>query len=89
MSEIEWADPPALVNRTDWAAIATALRSRPGQWAKVKTGTSSQVAAAIKSGQYRAFQPAGSFEARTSKTATGTDGQSDIYARFVGEGGAA
>jgi hypothetical protein len=73
---ITWGEPPTGADR--WTAIAEALRSRPGQWAQVENeiGNPKSYVTHIKTGRYRSFSPAGSFEAKVSR------GQ--LWIRFVG-----
>ena len=89
MTDIKWQAPPRSATRAvvDWAPIAAALRSRPGEWALVRQNAPhSTDGNSIKTGRLAAFRPAGSFEARTHTVGAG---RFDVYARFVGEGGAA
>lgn len=71
--------------------IAEALKDRPGEWASVKeydaaqSRTASVYAWAIKTARRSTFGPAGSFEAVTRKV----DDRIRVYARYVGEAGAA
>ena len=88
MSEIEWADPPTNGRSSqDWAEVAFQLRANPQRWAKVRSAAKSPTTATqIKQGVLSAFRPAGAFESRTARA---EGGRWDIYARFVGEDGAA
>lgn len=93
MPEIRFEElPPAPLNsRTDrqnfHARAADALRSRPKEWALVKTAGTAQAASAaahqIKSGRLKAYNPPGTFEA----TARKVDGEYRVYVRYVGEAG--
>ena len=86
--KITFGDPPPHGNdgtirgKVDWYSIADQLRSRPGEWAKIRTATTKGTAGGtvrrIRIGKFKAFTPAGSFEA----TGRGVD----IWARYVGGG---
>lgn len=87
MSELKFEPPPKRV-RVTWgrhADVASKLRAKPGEWAPIGTYNSSQTAASIarqiKRAVLSAYMPAGSFEA-VSRT---VDGESRVYARYVGE----
>jgi hypothetical protein len=79
---IKFEDPPARRGGGAWSPkgtheiIAAKLRERPGEWARIQALPSVQSAAG------QAHAPAGSFE---SKSRT-VDGESRVYARYVGEG---
>lgn len=70
---------------------AEAMRSRPGEWAALRTAPSltaaRQAAYAISRGDLTAYRPAGHFEA----VARTVDDEHRVYVRFIGqpEGGAA
>lgn len=65
--------------------IAFQLRSRPGEWALIVEGDPhGSLASTINKGRLRAYVPAGSFEA-VRRT---VDGGQNVYARYVGDGGA-
>jgi hypothetical protein len=91
-SDIVWEDPPGTATGRPGvrhAAIAAELRARPGEWAKVATAASSQMARDIKKARYLAYVPAGSFEAvsRNNRTVNGRKSPvAEIYARYVGDG---
>lgn len=78
MSDVEFVESlPA--GDTKWAPIAAELRDQPGVWALIGGQTSSRsggAASNIKRGTWRAFPPAGAYEARY------VNGQ--LYARYVG-----
>lgn len=92
MNIIRWEDPPpsGLHNPRDphliaHELIAVQLKREPGRWAVVieSTGNEPRLANHITSGHYRAYKPAGSFQA-VSRTVNGIR---TIYARFVGTQG--
>lgn len=82
---IVWEEPYGRAGRTEWQPIAEALRARPREWARVKTGakksTGATLAARIKTGAIAPFRPAGAFEAKSRTIEDGTA----VYARYVGE----
>jgi hypothetical protein len=91
MTDVEWGDPPPTNARSGGYSvlgpILKALREKPGQWAKVASSTTSDMAGGIKTGRYVDARPAGAFEA-TSRLAGRTDrgtAMYDVYARYVGE----
>jgi hypothetical protein len=71
---ITWEQPPGK-DRQNWAEIAEALRANPDRWAKIESA-STAYCSFIKQGRTKAFQPAGSFEARLRG--------GKVYARFIG-----
>jgi len=81
MSGLEWKQPPTDGRSRDWPAVAAALTSRPGEWARIATNTSASLTTRIRQGAIAVFQPAGTFEARSVSVG---DGKFDVYARFVG-----
>lgn len=85
MSVIRWEDPPGDRRGTDWAAVAKALRWRPGKWALVvvcnNAVTAGAVARDIRVSKYPALRDRGPFEA----VARSVDGEARVYARYVGE----
>jgi hypothetical protein len=88
MSDIVWEDPPKTGRssaRGRHTAIAAELKARPGEWAKVLVDTNLSQSSQIRNGLYKAYQPAGSFEA-VARNARNVDGRvrCDIYARYVG-----
>ncbi|MGW5852128.1 hypothetical protein ACWFQ8_29980 [Streptomyces sp. NPDC055254] len=66
------------------AAIATQLRTKPGQWAHIDSkstrASAASTAYAVRNGHLNAYAPAGTFEA-TSRT---VNGEYRVYARYVG-----
>src|SRR5690242_14079601 len=91
---IRWEEPPATLRgqgrrgiRTTaadhWAAVAETLRDRPGEWAVIfegDNGPASGIATKVKRAYSPAFSPAESFDALIRKV----DGQTLVYARYVG-----
>ncbi|MFF2094792.1 hypothetical protein [Streptomyces sp. NPDC058202] len=71
------APRPSHRPRADHQLAAQQARELPGQWVLVGSygSTASAVGAAshVRSGRIAAYQPAGSFEARTELTDDGTD----------------
>lgn len=89
MSELTWEEPPgtgawAAGIRGKHAQVAAQLKEHPGQWAKIPvTGgpvTARNMAYQIRKGEMAAYKPPGAFEA-VSRT---VDGQTCLYARYVG-----
>lgn len=84
MSDLEFGELPAIVGRgfqTAWVDVATSLRARPGEWAKIATkpnpAAAHMMANHISNGVLKAFRPPGEFEA--------TSRGCDTWARYVGE----
>jgi len=86
--ELEWSDPPPPVARkgSQWDTIAAALKSNPGQWAKVITDGNVSLKSDAEKGVLRCFRPAGSFEGRVKLT-PGLRWQGNVWLRYVGENG--
>lgn len=86
---LRWEEPPEPSPRgnaynprvADWYRIAAQLRDRRGQWAAVADNAAAYAATAIRQGVYKAFVPAGSFEAKAVRV----DNVLTIYARYIGE----
>jgi hypothetical protein len=72
---MEWEEPPEQ-ERRDWQAIANELKANPNRWASITLTTTAYVSH-IKNGTTKAFRPAGSFEARSSK--------GKIFIRYIGK----
>lgn len=67
--------------------IATALKERPNEWARVmKDAKTASPASTINTGGNAWYAPRGSFEATSRQTGKG---KYDIYARYLGEAGVA
>lgn len=86
-NSITWEEPPQPAGRkpSKWAPIADALRSNPGQWAKVVSGDNIGLGAQASKGELICFRPAGSFEHRT--VLKGNRFIGDVYLRYIGEHG--
>jgi hypothetical protein len=86
--EMEWSDPPPPPVRkgSQWDPIAAALKSNPGQWAKVVTDGNISLKTDAERGVLRCFRPAGSFEGRVV-ISPGKRWQGDVYLRYIGENG--
>jgi hypothetical protein len=90
-SVIEWGDLPSSARGSTrrgpvWDQVAEELKSRPGEWAKIRSQTTDpSICNRINKGFTTAFQPAGSFEA-TTRAVKSDDGKRrvDIWARYVG-----
>ena len=82
MTDIQFVSTPPSDGRRrhDHAAIVSALKARPGEWALILTGVDQSNATNIQTARLAAYAPAGSFEATARKS---TD-KCDIYARYVG-----
>lgn len=93
MSEIKWEDPPRVDayprgGKGKHAAIAEQLKARPGVWGRVFSSASAESARSMayfinRAVRVKAYEPAGSFEAVSRKI----DGETHVYARYVGGGG--
>lgn len=86
--ELVWEEPPGPAPRkgSQWDLVADALRSNPGQWAKIVSDDDIAVKTAAERGELRCFRPAGSFEGRT-KLSPGERWKGDVWLRYVGEHG--
>lgn len=85
--KISFEEPPqssAGRSRAEWHInLAAQLRSRPGEWAKIRDGgTGRGLAGVINRASVEVYAPRGSFEAVSRQR---KDDQIDIYARYVGE----
>ena len=85
---LQWKEPPErrAGSYVNWAGIAAALQSRPGDWAIVREDVSrsnaTMIIYKIRTGGYRGMTPAGAFDARTTAS---VDARGDVYARYVGK----
>jgi len=90
---IEFKEPPARASTSPnkdkgkHQQIANLLRERPGEWALVETrdtlGGASGAAWQIRHAYFKAYEPAGSFEAVAR-----TEGERrNVYARYIGPDG--
>ena len=62
-----WEDPPPPRGPSyDWASIADALRSKPGEWLKVFEEDRASLVTAIRQGSISALRPTRGFEVRTT-----------------------
>lgn len=84
MSGIEFGElPPSLRNKNpvSYAQVAQQLKSRPGEWAKILTASSSHGASNVQTGIQNAglaaFRPLGAFES--------TKRGLEVWARYVGD----
>jgi len=85
MTALQWGTPPPDSRKArDWATVASQLRARPGEWAKVLEAGSGSYATQIKKGGLACFRPAGSFEA-TTRLVSKNPNKFDIWARYVEE----
>ena len=90
MTDLKWEEPTTVRGRSasaEHAEIASALRSRPEQWAVVLESENVRraydLAACIRYARLVAYRPEGAFEAATR---SGQDGEpAKVYARYVGE----
>lgn len=82
-----WEKPPQTTGRgsvrsTVHREIAAQLRTRPGEWARIRDDGTSQAASYINKGTVAAYQPAGDYEAVSRRN---TDGKTfTVWARYVG-----
>lgn len=82
---IVWQEPPAAKPRKPsmWVPIAEALKSNPGQWAKVVDNGTTGIGSQASNGDLVCFRPKGAFEHRTILRGGRFIG--DVYLRYVGE----
>lgn len=94
MSIVRWEEPPESTYGGPGKPkplvahdlIAWQLRRDPGRWALiVEGGTHSSMGSLISRGKIRPYSPAGSFEAVVRTI----NGSYNVYARFIGQEGAA
>lgn len=89
MQEIVFGAPPSVKPGVrppspDDVAAAAALRAKPGEWARIYSGTRIKAqnrAAQIRNARRTQFRPEGSFEATCRRSGN----EYLVYARFVGE----
>ena len=86
-SNLTWEEPPDQQPRkpSKWAPIAEALKSNPGQWAKVVSNGTTGIGSQATNGDLICFRPKGSFEHRT--VLKGGRFIGDVYLRYIGENG--
>lgn len=65
VENIEWVDPPPATEKSPYDAFAAKLKERPGDWAILSRNRKSPhtLASNIKKGRYKAFRPAGAYDA--------------------------
>lgn len=85
MTGLVWEKPPPPGNRSRrFAQIATILRSRPGEWARIADyqapSSAGQLVMRVNRALNKHWEPAGAFQA-TYRT---IDGRTNVYARYVG-----
>jgi hypothetical protein len=89
---LRWENPPERAygtgrpKLTEDEKAAAAMRRHPGRWLLLRADANSSLAYQIKTGQNRAFQPAGAFEAVARGIKTGNGSRGKIYCRYIGEG---
>ncbi len=73
----------------EWVKAAELLRDNAGQWAQVtvkeKRDNAAATAHSVRAAVLRAFEPAGSFEAKASPALNAENGEWGVFARYVGE----
>lgn len=86
--ELVWEEPPPKPVRkgSQWDPIAAALKSNPGQWAKVISNGNVSLKSDAEKAVLKCFRPAGSFEGRVV-LGKGKRWEGDVYLRYVGENG--
>lgn len=84
--------PPRRERRYDWDKIATQLRKKPNEWAKVFVGDKSSLVVAIRAGNIKAMRPSRGIEVRTTDnvrpspdSAPGEVRRCTLWARYVPE----
>jgi hypothetical protein len=84
--ELVWEDPPGPRPKkgSQWDLVAEALKSNPGQWAKIVTQGQTAIKTDAEKGTLRCFRPAGSFEGRV-KLMENERWVGDVWLRYVGE----
>jgi hypothetical protein len=78
---VSWEEPPSNESRYDWDAIATQLRQRPGEWAKIFEHDRTSLATAIRINGIKAL-PASEFEVRTRNNKRGEVRTCTMYLRY-------
>jgi hypothetical protein len=56
-SKLAWESPPVPEHGIDWEAVASLLRSRPGEWLKIFDSGLVSVVNAVRGNGIRALQP--------------------------------
>jgi len=73
----------------EWIKAADMLRENPGQWAQVtikdKRANAAATAHYVRSAVLRAFEPAGSFDAKAAPALDAEDGEWGVFVRYVGD----
>lgn len=85
--QIKFEDPEPSRRRglqNPWPEIADELRRNPNRWALIAEDYWASLGSFIRSGTYKDFRPAGSFEATARKVNQKTGKAERIYARYVG-----
>lgn len=84
VADVTWEDLPPPTGATyDWTAIASALKSRPGEWAKVFENDRASLAVAIRQGSVNALRPDLGFESRTRNNVRSPRRTCTLYMRWV------
>jgi hypothetical protein len=81
---IAWQNPPRS-GRGKWNAVAAQLKANPNRWALIETNAATSHVHAINAGQIIAFQPAGTFQARSIGVDRNKNRARELYARYIGE----
>jgi hypothetical protein len=77
---MSWSSPPD--DKPDWAAVASALRTRPNEWLRVYVHGRESWANAMSRGRIRALRPDLGFEFRTTDNTRDYPRTCTLYARF-------
>lgn len=81
VSDISWEVPPVWP-KYDWPVIASQLRSKPGEWAKIFEDGRTSVVNAIRQGKVMDLHPDLGFEVKTTRNTRGAPRTCSLYMRF-------
>ena len=82
---IKFSDPPDVPGE-EATKFATALRSRPGEWAVYDEDAASSLVTRINQGIAAGFSPAGDFEATGRTVSWAPRRRFKVWVRYVGRG---
>ena len=85
LRDMPMAKRPSMQSKYDWEAIASALKSAPGEWAVVARDIPRSHAAQIRAGAKKAFRPADHYLVTTVGPA---GSRADLYMAYIGSPGA-
>lgn len=82
MDSVQFADPPNVPTRYDWAAIAGQLKAQPMKWALIFTRDRTSIANAARQGSIAVVKPGAGFEYRTANNTREPDRTCSLYMRY-------